>query len=426
MGCKANLTDSQSLEARLQRLGGVAVPEGEAADLFLLNSCTVTDQADKEAKQILKKSNAKFSIAAGCLAEVNPSAFEGNAAVLRNSAKDQLENIVIDWLDSSKMEALIAGDRVAWHKKILENFQHDSEIVSSHRTRAFYKVQDGCNAFCAYCVIPLARGRSRSLPASQIVKEIQKIVDMGVKEVAITAIHAADYESEGLDFTALIEKILKETSTPRIRLTSLDPKEIPDRLIDLMKINARICPHFHISLQSTSETVLKNMKRDYGVKEIEDRFFAIQRGLPHAYVGLDLIAGFPGESEGDFLQGIALLEKIPFTKAHVFPYSIRKNTAAARMVEAGLGVPQETIQKRAKVLRELSEKKFQKSLEEKVGSVAEVLVEEKRLQVLGRNCSTGHARNFHKVIVPGLHTPNETLRVKIVGVFKDSLKGEKI
>lgn len=427
MGCKANLADSQALEARLQKMGGTAALEGSEPDLFLLNSCTVTDQADKEAKQILKKAKGKLQIAAGCLAEVSPESVQAdNTVVLRNSGKDQLETIVHSWLEKESPAFLVQGDRVAWHQKILENFQKEQELSSAQRTRAFYKVQDGCNAFCSYCVIPLARGRSRSLPSDQVVREIQNLALQGVKEVALTAIHAADYECDGLDFTGLVGKVLKETSVPRIRLTSLDPKEIPDSLIDLMASQPRLCPHFHISLQAASDTVLQRMKRSYGQKEIIDRFERIQEKVPHAYIGLDLIAGFPGETEEEFEEGKNLLETLPFTRAHVFPYSVRKNTAAARMVEAGHGVSPAVIHRRAKILRELSDRKFQRSLEEKVGSVGEILVEEKRTQVLGRTCSTGHARNFHKVIVPGQHPVNTLMRVKIVGVWKDSLKGEKI
>jgi threonylcarbamoyladenosine tRNA methylthiotransferase MtaB len=264
------------------------------------------------------------------------------------------------------------------------------------------------------------------LPASQIVQELQNLVEEGVNEVAITAIHAADYESEGLDFTGLIRKILAETNVPRIRLTSLDPKEIPDALIELMMGNARLCPHFHISLQAAADSVLKRMKRNYGAAEIRERFQKIQQCLPHAYVGLDLIAGFPGETDAEFAEGRDLLAELSFTKAHVFPFSVRKNTAAARMVAEGLGVPAEVIQRRAKILREISDEKFQRALQAKVGTVAEILVEEKRVKVGERNCSTGHARNFHKVIVPGIHPVNSLMRVRIVGVWKDSLKGEKL
>lgn len=434
MGCKANLTDSQALEARLQRMGGVAAGE-EEADLFLLNTCTVTDQADKEARQILRKGKAKFTIATGCLAEVDPEQLSGvplseerKVAVVRNSAKDNLETVVAEWLGGvlEEQKSLVTGDRPGWHKKILENRNPNESVSASMRTRAFYKVQDGCNAFCAYCVIPLARGRSRSLPSTQVVREVQAIVESGVKEVVLTAIHAADYESDGLDFTGLVEKVLNETSVARVRLTSLDPAEIPDRLLDLMAKNSRLCPHFHVSLQSANGRVLSAMKRGYSEREVEERLTAIHQRLPHAYVGMDIIAGFPGETDEEFEDGLQRLERLPFTKAHVFPFSVRRNTAAARLVLAGLAVPPAKIHERAAKLRDLSDRKFRASLEAKVGTMAEVLVEEKRVTVGSRACSTGHARNFHKVLIPGQHQPNQLFRARIVGVHQDLLKGELV
>lgn len=433
MGCKANLTDSQALEARLRSLGGAAA-DGEKADLFLLNTCTVTDQADKEARALLRKGNSAFTIATGCLAEVDPAQLsavdlgERKVRIVRNSAKDNLESVVEEWLSGmvEEQQVVVGGDRIGWHKKFLENRDPAAAVPASFRTRAFYKVQDGCNAFCSYCVIPLARGRSRSLPSSQVVAEVQAIVESGVKEVVLTAIHAADYESDGLDFTGLVAKVLEETKVPRLRLTSLDPAEIPDRLIDLMAGNQRLCPHFHVSLQSASTRVLQGMKRSYGGREVEERLLKIQERLPHAYVGMDLIAGFPGESDEEFEEGYSRLESLPFTKAHVFPFSVRRNTAAARLVESGLAVPQAVIHSRSARLRALSELKFQASLQSKIGSMVEVLLEEKRLMVGSRECSQGHGRNFHKVLIPGVHPANELRRAKIVGVYKDFLKGELV
>lgn len=434
MGCKANLTDSQALEARLQALGGVAAVNSEA-DLFLLNTCTVTDQADKEARQILRKTKARLSVATGCLAEVDPAqlleAPSGSEAVkiVRNSAKDSIEDLIEEWLSGLREEQreLLQGDRVAWHGKILPNRKPEEkpQREAHPKTRVFYKVQDGCNAFCSYCVIPLARGRSRSLPADQIVRELQSIVASGVKEIVLTAIHAADYESDGLDFTGLVEKVLRETKVPRLRLTSLDPAEIPDRLLDLMAQEPRLCPHFHVSLQSANSRVLQAMKRAYGAEEIEERLEAIARRLPHAFVGMDVIAGFPGESEEEFEDTYSRLERLPWTKAHVFPFSVRRNTAAARLVEQGMAVAPEKIRERAKRLRELSEAKIRAALRTKVGSVMEVLIEEKSVEWNGRLCSQGHARNYHKVLIPGRKTPNELCRVRIVGVGeKETLKGE--
>ena len=428
MGCKANLTDSQALEARLRKLGGAS--SDSHADVFLLNTCTVTDQADKEAKNILRKTKASLAIATGCLAQVDPETLQNSPSdsaqtvVLKNSAKEDLETLISGWLEGQEKAGVVAGDRVGWHKSFLQNHGPEDEVVASNRTRAFYKVQDGCDAFCAYCVIPLARGRSRSLPVPQILSELRALVESGVKEIVITAIHAADFASDGLDFVGLVEKILQEVPVPRLRLTSLDPAEIPDRLLALMEKDSRLCPHFHVSLQSASSRVLASMKRAYGAEQIEERLRAIAYRLPHAYVGMDVIAGFPGETDEEFQAGLQLLESLPFTRAHVFPFSVRRNTAAARMVEQGLAVPSHLIHARAKALRELSERKLSEALAKKVGSVVEVLVEEKKVQVRSRTCSFGHARNFHKVVFPAQRAANELVRVRIVGVEGEYLLGE--
>lgn len=438
MGCKANLTDSQALESKLQSLGGIPVGEDAKPDLFLLNTCTVTDQADREAAQLLRKSEAGLRVATGCFAEVDPerlrdsqSAGQAPLRILRNSAKQDLGKLVEEWLAGAlgEQKQIWQGDREDWHKSMLPArvAEEVNAPSAAPRTRVFLKVQDGCNAFCSYCVIPLARGRSRSLPAEQIVSEVEALAKQGVQEVVLTAIHAADYVSGDLDFTGLVEKVLKETSMKRIRITSLDPAEIPDRLLALMEREPRLCPHFHVSLQSANSRVLKGMKRGYDADQVEERLGSIAKKIPHAYIGMDLIAGFPGESDEEFEEGFARLERSPWTRAHVFPFSVRRNTAAARLVEAGHAVPTHKIHARAARLRELSERKLCAALSAKVGSVMEVLVEGKELRVENRAVSMGHSRSYFKVLIPGRHQANQLRRVRIVGTMgADCLKGELI
>ncbi|MGZ3652478.1 MAG: MiaB/RimO family radical SAM methylthiotransferase [Bdellovibrionota bacterium] len=435
MGCKANLTDSHALEVELRGLGGRPATADAAPDLHLLNTCTVTDNADREAAQILRKTKAGFTVATGCYAEVDPNGLhaagtkhEKNFRVLRNSAKSELGALVEEWLSGTldEQKQIWNGERAAWHSSFLQNraaLEH-AEPSAAPRTRAFLKVQDGCNAFCSYCVIPLARGRSRSLPAAQVVSEVNALVASGLKEVVLTAIHAADYEG---GFTELVEQVLRETRVPRLRLTSLDPGEIPDSLLDLMARDSRLCPHFHASIQSANDRVLGAMKRGYGAAAIEDRLTAIARVLPHAYVGMDLIAGFPGETEEEFQDAYLRLERLPWTRAHVFPFSVRRNTAAARLVESGLAVPQHVVTERARLLRELSARKLAQALETRVGSVMEILVEGKEAKWEGRTVSMGHSRSYFKVVIPGRHTANELRRVRIVGRLGDeNLKGELV
>ncbi|HEY8279024.1 MAG TPA: MiaB/RimO family radical SAM methylthiotransferase [Bdellovibrionota bacterium] len=437
MGCKANLADSHALETQLRSLGGIPVSSEATPDLFLLNTCTVTDEADKEAARTLRKSTAELTVATGCFAEVDPERLQAEAGkkanlkVVRNSAKQELGSLIEAWLrgEIEGQKEIWGGDRAAWHSNILPN-REAAEVKfesAAPRTRVFYKVQDGCNAFCSYCVIPHARGRSRSLPATQVAAEIQALVDSGVKEVVLTAIHAADYESDGLDFTGLVEKVLAETNVTRLRLTSLDPAEIPDRLLELMQKEPRLCPHFHVSVQSANSRVLEGMKRGYGSKELEERLVAIAERLPHAYVGMDLIAGFPGETDEEFEEGFQRLEKLPWTRAHVFPFSPRKSTAAARLVEQGLAVPASKVSARAKRLRDLSDRKLKTALEGRRGSMMEILVEGKEWRHEGRHLSAGHSRSYFKIAIPGKHEANRLRRVRIVGTFgKDCLKGELV
>lgn len=440
MGCKANLADSHSLEADLRALGGAPVAEGMKPDLHLLNTCTVTDNADREAAQILRKSGAGFTVATGCYAEVDPAGLAAageragaNFRVLRNAAKPELAALVGQWLNGAldEQQKIWNGDRANWHSSFLQN-RSAAELAapggSIERTRAFLKVQDGCNAFCSYCVIPLARGRSRSLPPEQVVREVNELVAAGVKEVVLTAIHAADFDGAGArGFTGLVEKVLRETRVPRLRLTSLDPAEIPDALLELMERESRLCAHFHVSLQSANDRVLGAMKRGYGVQEIEERLAAIAGRLPHAFVGMDVIAGFPGETDEEFEDTYRRLERLPWSRAHVFPFSVRRNTAAARLVEGGLAVPQHKIAERAKRLRELSARKLAATLEARVGSVVEILVEGKELEWQGRKVSSGYTRSYFKVIIAGRHRANELKRVRIVGrLGEDNLKGELV
>lgn len=437
MGCKANLTDSQTLEARLRAMGGRPVADSDGADLFVLNTCTVTDQADREAMQILRKRKSPLTVVTGCLAEVDSARLEKASAdggskvvIARNSAKGEIDAAIAAWLEGAleEQQKTLQGDRAAWHTHVdFEAGAAGAIEKSEHRTRAFLKVQDGCNAYCAYCIIPRARGKSRSVAAADVVREVQALVDTGVKEVVLTAIHAADYDSDGLDFTGLVEKVLLETTVPRLRLTSLDPAEIPSRLIDLMVANARLCPHFHVSMQSASSSVLKAMKRHYDAVKAEGCLNEIKAKLPHAFIGMDIIAGFPGESDEEFAESYALLERTPWSKLHVFPFSVRQGTAAAKLVELGQAVPAHKIQERARLLRELSQRKMQAALEQKVGSVAEILVEEKLVKVGTRMCSQGYTRSYHRVLVPGRREPNSLVRVKILATAeKEYLKGEII
>lgn len=429
LGCKANLTDSHALSARLAALGGRAVEE--SPEVYILNSCTVTDRADRDALSILKKRRAKLRVLTGCLAEVDPQLLERNSvhsdgAVLlaRNSAKQDLPNAIVQGLrNPGSAPQLLSGDRSVWHKEV--DFAQGSELSAGTRTRAYLKVQDGCNQFCSYCIIPHARGRSRSVSADAVVSEVNAIAAAGVQEVVLTAIHAADYEESGKNFLNLVERVLRDTKIPRLRLTSLDPSEIDSALLDLMASEPRLCAHLHVSLQSANSAVLLAMKRHYDAKRAEECLQEIFRRVPGIFVGMDMIAGFPGETDEAHADTIALLKRTPWTRLHVFPYSVRRSTLASRMVEEGLGVPEHAKRSRAAELRALSAERVGQELAKRVGKLMEVLTEEKPVRIDGEIFTQGHSRSYFKVLLPGEIAPNQLVRAQIQRIHggRESLVG---
>lgn len=422
LGCKANLTDSQNLSDRLIAEGGLPLEDGESAspDVLIVNSCTVTDRADRDALALLSKEKAGLKVFTGCLAEVDPNAAQGNdVLVARNSGKQDLPARILERLglrpgmSSLDSGGTVVGDRVEWHR----HFDHapGASLRGAQRTRAFLKVQDGCNQFCAYCIIPQARGRSRSLGSEEIIREIDLLVNAGVQEVVLTAIHAADYEAEGLDYTGLVEKVLLSTKVARLRLTSLDPAEIKPELLSLMATEPRLCPHFHVSMQSGSTSVLQAMDRAYDAKRAEDCLVEIHERIPQSFVGMDMIAGFPGETDEHHRETMGLLERSPWTRIHVFPYSVRRSTKAARMVAEGQGVPEAVKRARAKEMRQLSQARYQKELLGRQGKLMEILTEEKSIFRAGQEFSSGHSRSYFRVVVPGKEMPNQRRRIMVTG-----------
>ncbi len=435
MGCKANVTDSHSMEAELRKLGGKAVDRDEA-DVYVLNTCTVTDQADRDAEATLRRASGRLTVVTGCMAEVSPeraaSAKSGgqSTVVIRNSGKNLLGATIEEWLAGtlSEQKKIVHGERADWHARIGVASGAALDGASEKRTRAFLKVQDGCNQFCSYCIIPTARGRSRSLPVEEVIREVSALTERGVNEVVLTAIHAADYSHGGVDFTNLVKRVLSETMVPRLRLTSLDPAEISPELLDIMASESRLCPHLHVSLQSGDSRVLSGMKRGYDASRARECLGLIQERIPHAFVGMDMIAGFPGESEAEFSNTMEFLRSTPWSKLHVFPFSLRRSTAASRLVEQGLGIPPQEIKRRAREMRDLSSRRVAEQLQRKVGSVMEILVEGKEIEFRGRRCSQGYSRSYHRVIVPGVQAVNSLLRCRIVDFNPEAeaLLGERV
>jgi len=316
LGCKLNQAESESLARQFVLAGCQIVGASEKADVFILNTCTVTHIADRKARQSLRAarrlSPQGLIVATGCYANRSAAEIEAIEGI----------DLVVPHEEKLKLPAIIR------QRINLEN--NTKSFENNARTRAFVKAQDGCNRRCAYCIVPLVRGREKSLPADEIIAEIAARVAEGYKEVVLTGTEIGSYSSDGLDIKGLLERVLIETRIERIRISSLQPYEITSELLPLWK-NPRLCPHFHISVQSGSDRVLESMKRRYSVSSYAKAVSMIREVLPDAAVTTDIIVGFPGETDDDFQQSGVFCRRMGFARIHVFPFSPRPGTAAADM-----------------------------------------------------------------------------------------------
>lgn len=383
LGCKANLYDSQLIESELQRRGWQPAETEDHPDvkLVVVNSCTVTDEADRQsrkaAQRALRHSPKARVVMTGCSAEAHPESLKsvkGVHYIVGNRDKPRLVQEVLSALEKGKntrpSEALILGSAMGY-PELLSRHPVDREWplpeelfeplgqLNNGRTRSFLKVQEGCNSFCTFCIIPYGRGPSRSLPLQPVISRVRALVDQGAQEITLTGTNLGDY---GVDWAGnpqieiLCESILTQTSLPRLRLTSLDPTEISESLLALIEAHSpRFCAHLHVSLQSPHSKILRLMKRRYSSSDVERCLRAIEtlaQALDKSvFVGMDVITGFPGESDSDFIQTVALLRDLPWSRLHVFPYSERTGTPATRL---GQSVPLSVRKERARELMELS------------------------------------------------------------------------
>ena len=392
-GCKLNHYDSLLMT---KQMSGLKTDK----NIFILNSCAVTAQAGKEIRKTaekIKNSNPhSFVVIAGCGAQVETALYKNCSfvdLVVGNSDRHNLKKIIESSLsqkDKDKDKAVKSN--IFKTKKVYSDFISPGP----DRTRAFLKIQDGCDSFCTFCIIPFARGKSLSLPADFLRDSIKKLEDQDIKEVVLTGVHIGDYQHEGKNLEVLIEYLLKTTHIPRIRLTSLEPIEITDRLLSLYQDN-RMCSHFHISLQNTNSKVLDSMKRKYSQKEVERAFEKIEKFAPQAFVGMDIIAGFPTESKQDFEEACQLLKAHSWTSMHVFPYSARTGTYSALKYQE---LDQKEVTDRAQTLRQLSQGRFEEQRKKQLGTYKQVLLFKK-------NNSQGLSRDYWKIKLPAGNSKGE-------------------
>lgn len=374
-GCKVNTYDTGLIQKNLTNNGfSVVKKKAEGPVIHVLNTCAVTAEATQQAVRLIRKIKSKEPMATvvvtGCAAQVDTGAFENLTAadlVVANSHKGMLPQIIDQYFKSENKQKVFKSNIF---KK--EDLEADGGQELSH-TRSFLKIQDGCNSFCAFCIIPYARGKSRSIPISQIVYKAKELCSQGIKEIVLTGVHIGDYEDmvggQKKKIEDLVESVLSQTSVQRVRLSSLEPIELSDRLLDLYQ-DDRLCPHFHMSIQSADSEVLHQMKRKYSDKEVRESLESIYAKVKNAYVGMDVIAGFPTETDEQFENTYRLLSETPWTRLHVFPYSERKGTRAAILEQ----IPMMKRKERAQRLRELSLHRLQSEALKQVGLVKSSLV----------------------------------------------------
>lgn len=422
LGCKTNQHESVLMEEKLRQAGYEMVDFSEGADLVVVNTCTVTSATDSQSRNLIRRARRlNFDcrvIVTGCYAQVDPEtlrAIPGVAVVLGNEEKQDL----LRYLSDEEREQIVevADIRVSGDSVPL------SLTAFTERSRAFVQIQNGCDAFCSYCIIPYARGTSRSLPLEQVVEQVQALEAKGYPEVVFTGIHIGGYGKDlqpPSSLVELLETVEARSEVPRLRLGSVEPTEIPDQLIELMAESSRICPHLHIPLQSGDDRVLKRMNRHYTTRFFDELVRKIVAKLPEAAIGLDVIAGFPGETEEEFDHTCRLIENLPISHLHVFPYSRRPGTPAA---EAKDQLPGDLIKERAAALRTIGERKNRRFCERFIGRVLEVVVE--------GGAESGYARGLSRNYLSITFKSDPKLQgkrawVKVTSWKPDGLHGELI
>ena len=421
LGCKVNQYDSATMEESLRGKGYQFVDFATHADIYIINTCTVTKKTDYQSRQLIRRAkkvnpHAKI-IVTGCYAQIAPQVIAeipGVSLILGNVQKQQITDFITN-NPGEKSPHIIVSDinqETCFNDPPLHSF--------FHHTRAFLKIQDGCESFCSYCIIPYARGKCRSLDSEEVLKRLFMLSESGFKEVVLTGIHLGAY---GIDFNPpfsflkLLQLIEKNKPVPRIRLSSLEPMDITNDLIDFLSTSETICPHLHLPLQSGDDAILKRMNRPYRSSGFEKMVKALVSNIPHLCLGVDVIAGFPGESDHHFSNTHKLLEELPINYFHVFPFSQREKTKAATFPDQ---VSSKTIKTRSEELRKLGKSKREQFYSDYLGKSLKVLIEGKRDRQ--SDLLKGRSRNYIPVLLEG----PDTLKNQEVEVEITRFEGEQV
>lgn len=424
LGCKVNSYEMDAMLQALRQKGYQIVPFDEKADIYIVNTCTVTNIADRKSRQMLhraKKTNPEgIVVAVGCYVQSDAQAVETDSAVdllIGNNRKKDLVEILESYLDGVSQEGVIDIN----HTSEYEEMRLTS---TAEHTRAYIKIQDGCNQFCTYCMIPYVRGRVRSRAKQDVLAEVKGLVAAGYKEFVLTGIHISSY---GMDFIekqeesllTLVQSIDAVKGVERIRLGSLEPRIVTETFAKSLAELGHICPHFHLSLQSGCETVLKRMNRHYTPEDYRNGVKLLREAFVHPAITTDVIVGFPGETEEEFETTRQFVETVGFYEMHIFKYSMRKGTKAAVMP----GQVAETEKtRRSGVLQSIEQRDSREFRSYYIGRDVEVLFEERKM-VAGREYWLGHTGEYVKVATParGEGLENQLVTGKISGFLEDEI-----
>jgi threonylcarbamoyladenosine tRNA methylthiotransferase MtaB len=394
LGCKVNQYDSAIIESRLGSLGMERGEFDQPADVYIVNTCTVTDRADTESLRLARRArrlnpDARV-IMTGCLAQASPEKLAHAAevdAIVGLGRLGDLERAVNG----------VAGDRVMVSNLRKERASIElAPVALEGHTRAFLKLQEGCDQFCSFCIVPFSRGLSRSVDPRRVIEAIDGMHERGYKEVILTGVHLGGYGKDlepAISLEQMLEMIAERSPIGRVRISSLDPEELSDRVISIVAQSEKFCPHFHLPLQAGEDKVLARMRRRYNTAHYRERVESILEAMPDAAIGTDLIVGFPGESQQQFGESYQFVDSLPLAYFHVFPYSLRSGTTAAKF--AGK-IASGEIKRRAALMRELGDRKRAEFAQRMIGKKLKVLLEEKSEGRL-----TGYSRNYVRVMTDG-------------------------
>ncbi len=425
LGCKVNQYESAYVEESLVRAGWRRAELGERADAVLVNTCMVTGQASCQSRQAIRKhirgNTGGVVVATGCYAQVRPqelAAIPGVHLVVGNTFKGSLPQLI------QRARSLSPPTIMREDFPVRPVFEHLPVHTHPGRTRAFLKIQDGCNAYCSYCIVPYGRGGPRSMNVADVMDSLKGFAREGYSETVLTGIHLGKYGedlSPRIDLKTLLRRIGGEGLPLRIRLSSLEPNEVHPEIVDMMAVEPWLCRHVHLPLQSGDDRILKRMNRRYTARAFEDVVTVIRERIPNAAIGADVLVGFPGESEEAFGNTRDLIDRLPLTHLHVFPFSPRPGTPAADFPDP---VPHAVIRRRAAALRDLGDRKRRAFFRSCLGGIYPVIVEDPGT---GEGAvSRGLADNYLPVSFPATGISTGVIRVRAETVDGDGVIGRPL